>query len=111
MMYSYPLSPYRFPLMPLGIASLILSLIYSRYIAIWLDNRLFVWIASISYGLYLWHGLVVSVLRDTIFDRVSEDITEWIVFSTLVILVSILLGWLSTRYIEMPILRYIKPKK
>lgn len=98
--FSYPMSPYRFPLVPGLWAIAIYSLIYSRYIGIWMDNRFFTWLASISYSLYLWHGLVISILLTTIFHYVSTSFLDWSLFGIVTILISLLVATWSVRWIE-----------
>jgi peptidoglycan/LPS O-acetylase OafA/YrhL len=94
------MSPYRFPLVPGLWAIAIYALIYSRYLGLWMDNRFFTWLAGVSYSLYLWHGLVMSILLTTVFHRISSSFTEWSVFSVSTILISLLVATWSTRWIE-----------
>ncbi len=94
------MSPYRFPLVPGLWAIAIFSLIYSRYLAISIDNRLFIWLGNISYSLYLWHGLVISILLTTLFHHVSVSFTEWSIFSITTITISLIVAVLSMRWIE-----------
>lgn len=98
--YSYPMSPYRFPLVPWLWAIAIFALIYSRFVWILIDNRLFTWLASISYSLYLWHWLVISILLTIVFHHVSTSVSEWSIFSIVAILISLLVAVGSARYIE-----------
>ncbi|MBC7498148.1 acyltransferase [Candidatus Gracilibacteria bacterium] len=98
--YSYPMSPYRFPIIPGLWAIAIYALIYSRFCGIWIDNRFFTWIAGISYSLYLWHGLIISILLMTIFHQVYTSFTDWSIFSMATIALSLLVAWASVRWIE-----------
>lgn len=98
--YSYPMSPYRFPLIPWLWAIAIISLIFSRYFGIIMDNRFFLWLASISYSLYLWHGLIIAILLSFAFHSVSTSFFEWSLFSAIVISISFFVAQLSTKYIE-----------
>ena len=98
--YSYPMSPYRFPLVPWLWAIIIFALVYSRYMWVWIDNRLFTWLAGISYSLYLWHGLVISVLLSTVFHHVSDSFAEWTLFSLTAIAISCIVAIGSVIWIE-----------
>ena len=98
--YSYPVSPYRFPLIPVLWVIAIVSLVYSRYIWVWIDNRLTLWLASISYSLYLWHGLVISILLNTVFFHISTSFIEWSIFSLSTLIISMWVASLSVKYIE-----------
>lgn len=98
--YSYPMSPYRFPLVPGLWAIAIFALIYSRYLWVWMDNRLFTWLAGISYSLYLWHGLVISVLLTVWFYQVSTSFVDWSIFSVATMSISLIVAVASARWIE-----------
>lgn len=98
--YSYPVSPYRFPLVPILWSFAILALIYSRFIGMLIDNRFSVWLASISYSLYLWHGLVISILLNTLFFHISTSFVEWSLFSFITLILSMGVASLSVKYIE-----------
>lgn len=98
--YSYPESPYRFPLVPLLWTFVILSLIFSRFIWAWIDNRIMLWLATISYSLYLWHGLIISIILQMIPFRISTSFFDWSIFSILSLIISLCVASLSVRYIE-----------
>ncbi len=98
--YSYPMSPYRFPLIPGLWALAIVSLIYSKYMGRLMDNRFFLWLASISYSLYLWHGLVMSMLITIVFQRISTSLIEWSIMSIATLGISCAIAVLSAKYIE-----------
>ena len=100
LLYSYPMSPYRFPLIPGLWAIAIYYLIYSRYVGVFMDNRLFTWLASISYSLYLWHGLVITILLWFLFHQVSTSFIEWIIFSFTAMAISLIVAVASVRWIE-----------
>ena len=65
-----------------------------------MDNRLFTWLAGISYSLYLWHGLVISILLSTVFHDVSTSFIEWSIFSLATIVISLIVAVASVRWIE-----------
>ncbi len=99
--YSYPVSPYRFPLIPGLWAIAIFSLIYSRFVGVFMDNRFFNWLAGISYSLYLWHGLVISILLSLFFHQVSTSLIEWVIFTLATLLISLIVAVASVRWIEL----------
>jgi peptidoglycan/LPS O-acetylase OafA/YrhL len=57
-----------------------------------MDNRLFIWLAGVSYSLYLWHGLVISILLTTLFHHTSSSFVEWSIFSISTILISLIIA-------------------
>jgi peptidoglycan/LPS O-acetylase OafA/YrhL len=54
-----------------------------------------VWIGLISYSLYLWHWPLIVFIRYTGFELTIE-------VSIIIVVLSILLGWISWKYIETP---------
>lgn len=62
-----------------------------------LSNRLLVWFGLISFPLYLWHWSLIS------FIRIIESETPSVFFRTLTVMASILLAWLTYRFIERPV--------
>ena len=68
-----------------------------------LSNKVAVWFGLISYPLYLWHWPLLS------YGRIFYDKTPPSGFRWIAILLSILLAWLTVKYIEKP-LRYSKKK-
>jgi peptidoglycan/LPS O-acetylase OafA/YrhL len=69
--YSWPHGPYHFPYTMIAISGLMISLPYSRYMGRLLDNKFLTFIAKISYSLYVFHALVIAILRRYIFTDVQ----------------------------------------
>lgn len=67
---------------------------FNRYI---LSSKLFVWFGLISYPLYLWHWPLLSYINIVELGK-STRLTRLIV-----VLISILLAWLTYRFLERPI--------
>ncbi len=61
-----------------------------------LSNRVLVWFGKISFPLYLWHWVLLSFL----FIMVPEDVTRNA--RVIVVLASIVLSWVTYKYIETP---------
>ncbi|AXY58999.1 acyltransferase family protein [Acinetobacter sp. WCHAc010052] len=68
-----------------------------------LSNKIAVWFGLISFPLYLWHWPILSYGR-IYYDKTPPESFRWIA-----ILASILLAWLTVKYIEKPF-RYSKYK-
>lgn len=62
-----------------------------------LSNRVLVWFGLISYPLYLWHWVLLSFARILEYQRPSFEIR------ITAILISILLAWVTYKFIEKPI--------
>lgn len=72
-----------------------------------LTNRFMVWVGGISYALYLWHWPMLILWESKTGERPSFFI------ATCLLLVSVLLAWISTKFVEDPIRlnRWWKSKK
>lgn len=62
-----------------------------------LSNKLLVWFGLISFPLYLWHWPILA------FARLQEGETPSIFVRSTLVLVSIILAWLTYRFVERPI--------
>ncbi|GAB0174417.1 MAG: hypothetical protein HHAS10_02960 [Candidatus Altimarinota bacterium] len=94
--YSSPISPYRYPLVPLLFGLSLFALLFSRYFANWIDNRFFLFIAEISYPFYLFHALILVVVQEFLFPTLG-DFTTWTLLSISVITISVILSMLLIR--------------
>jgi peptidoglycan/LPS O-acetylase OafA/YrhL len=90
-----------FPIVGIATGLLIASVIHpASILAKWLSNSVVQWIGTRSYGLYLWHWIVIQVLRP----GYDLNWATWQVVSLqLIILLSI--TEFSYRFIEMPVRR------
>lgn len=98
--YSWPIWPYHFPLVPGLLWLIIFALPFSRYIWRLLDNRILVFYGQISYALYLFHAIVIVLLRHYVFTWIQLDLDIWFLFSFIVICVSTLIAYSVTRWFE-----------
>ena len=77
-----------------------------------LDNRLFSWLAKISFGIYLWHVVVIEfIARQFVGNYVyfgMKDQGQWALISSLVLLISVGIAALSWKWFEAPILRRVR---
>lgn len=99
--YSWPWGPYRFPLVPLLLGTALFTVGLSKKIGAWLDNRLFAWIAKTSYSAYLYHALVIAILRHTLFPGNAVAWNDWLLLVAIAVPVSFVLAWLSYSFVEM----------
>ena len=74
----------------------------NRYV---LSNRIMVWIGLISYPLYLWHWPLLSLARVMQDELPSREIRM------ATVLISIVLAWLTYRFIELPLRSLNSAKK
>jgi peptidoglycan/LPS O-acetylase OafA/YrhL len=79
------------PLFDVASAGLVLAAVSPTIVARWLSTRSLVWLGTISYSLYLWHFWILGTLG-------------W-PLRPVAIAVSVLIAWLSYRFVEIPFRR------
>jgi peptidoglycan/LPS O-acetylase OafA/YrhL len=101
--------PYVSPYFALLTAAALTCLSQSLVVARLLDNRLFSWIAKLSFGIYLWHMVVIEVIaRQFVPNYVYGGVTDpnqWILLSAIVLVAATAIAAVSWRWFESPILR------
>ncbi|MES2933381.1 MAG: acyltransferase family protein, partial [Pseudomonadota bacterium] len=110
---SFTRQPYITPVFPALCAVALFAMHFGRRLHLALDNRLFNFVATISFGLYLWHFPVIELLRiyyvpDFLVKTGVRHFGEWFLWSTLVMAISTMLAWLSWRWLEQPALLWVK---
>ncbi|WP_127534364.1 acyltransferase family protein [Paenibacillus kobensis] len=80
-----------------------------------LDNRLFKYTARVSFGLYLWHYLLIALTakywaKDYQYMGVSS-MGRWAMFSAGILIVSFVIASLSYTFIEKPVLDWAHGKR
>ena len=107
--------PYGFPLFPLAVA-LALAAAPSSRIAGWLlDNPPARYVARISFGIYVWHFLIIEIIRYNWFPRLFyggvDDFGEWLLASGVVIGITILIAHVSYNVLEAPIIAWARARE
>ncbi|NYI40274.1 acyltransferase family protein [Demequina lutea] len=101
--------PYLFPLFALAVAITLVGLAHSRLLGRIVDNRFARYTATVSFGLYVWHYLVLylfSYITDGRFEYYG--IHSWpqhLAISGAVLVVSYVIATFSWRWLEQPVLR------
>lgn len=107
--------PYLSPFFAISMAGLLVFGSHSKYVYRVLDNRLFSWLAKLSFGIYLWHVVVMEIIaRKFIEDYVYfglTDVWQWTLISAIVIGTSIAIAAISWRLLESPILQAVRGAK
>lgn len=111
---SFTKQPYLAPWYPALIAiSLFGAAVGSKFWKV-LDNRFFSYVARISFGLYLWHWLLLVIverkLPNDYWANGANNIYAWLGMVTFTYGASWLLAAISYRYFELPILRWNRLK-
>lgn len=104
--------PYGFPAMPLAICVALVTLPSSLMAGRLLDNRPARFIAEISFGIYIWHFLVIGLmarLAPPAFQSWLDDgWSIWLWSSAIAIAVSIAVATLSFYLLERPMVRWAR---
>lgn len=105
---SFQNQPYFFPLLTVFFGGFLLFAPFSRWIGRGLDNPFFRYTAKVSFGLYIWHAMIITLVRmywikDFHFAGITT-LNRWALISLGVIAASYAVASLSYFLIEKPIL-------
>lgn len=104
--------PYVSPFFALFMAIALVCASHSVYVSRALDNRLFSWLAKVSFGVYLWHMVAIEVIArgfnaEYVYGGV-RDAGQWTLLGALVLGISIAIAAASWKWFESPILRAVR---
>jgi len=106
--------PYYFPLYTLLIGMILATAPHSNRAGKLLDNPFFRYTAKISFGLYIWHYLVMFLAEKFIIKGYKNwtmtNLTAWVLDTLAVIIVAYFIAALSYRFIEKPVLDRVHKK-
>ena len=101
--------PYLFPLFALAVAITLVGLAHSRLLGRIVDNPFARYTATVSFGLYVWHYLVLylfSYITDGRFEYYGiQSWPQHLAISGAVLAVSYVIATFSWRWLEQPVLR------
>lgn len=107
--------PYQFPLLPLAVAATLCTLPQSRMLARLLDNRLSRYIATVSFGVYIWQDIVLTLMQKLLpwtFGTGSDDVLGgWITSSLVATAIIFAIGTLSYVLLESPVMRWARARE
>lgn len=110
--YSFLGIPYGFPLMPLAIGVALVALASSISVGRWLDSAPVRFIARISFGIYVWHMLIIwlapKVVPGAFQTADAGGWYNWLWSSAGVVAASIAIATLSFYLIEQPAVRWAR---
>ena len=100
--------PYFFPAFPLLVALLLATLPFSRLLGLLFDNPFARYTAKLSFGLYIWHYLILELIRLTFNPNFHyfgiSSLSEHLTLSAVALALAYLTAALSYRFIEAPFL-------
>jgi hypothetical protein len=104
--------PYGFPTFPLAVAVFLAVTPSSRVLGRIADNRVSRFIARISFGVYLWHFLIITLMGKFLrpsFDNGAENVwANWLGSSAVALAASIGVGALSFYLLEQPVVNWAR---
>ena len=103
--------PYAFPLLPLALGAVLTVTPSSVVIGRMLDNRAVRYLAQISFGIYVWHYLVIELIAQFVFPQLllgAHDPAIFITGSLAVITISILVADVSYHRLERPVIDWAR---
>jgi peptidoglycan/LPS O-acetylase OafA/YrhL len=71
-------------------------------------NRLARWLGDVSYGVYLWHSMLIHFFMRTVGIVPDSQNRTFALLGGLVLGSALLCGWLSHRFIEAPVIAYAR---
>jgi peptidoglycan/LPS O-acetylase OafA/YrhL len=109
---SFTQQAYVAPFYAILMAGALVSASMSTQIYKLLDNKLFSWIATLSFSIYLWHFFVIEIIQRKFIDKYVyyglTDLLQWVFLSSIVLCASILIAATSWRFLESPVLKYAR---
>ena len=108
--FSFQNQPYFFPFYQLMLATTLALLPHTNFIGKIFDNAFCSYTAKVSFGLYLWHQIIIAIVTTLwIFD--FQNFRTWLIVSTCIIIAAYIIATLSYKFIEKPILDWSHKKK
>lgn len=112
--FSFQQQPYFFPAYALLFGIVLLSAPFSVITGRLLDNRFFRFTAKISFGLYIWHYLFITLIEkygiEDYHHSGVRDVWRWLGISVAVIVISYTAAVISYYLIERPFINWSKGK-
>ncbi|MBB4568174.1 peptidoglycan/LPS O-acetylase OafA/YrhL [Rhizobium leucaenae] len=107
--------PYQFPLLPLAAAIALCTLPQSLLLAKLLDNRLSRYVATVSFGVYIWQDIVLTLMTTLFtwtFGTGSSDVLRgWITSSLVATVIIFTIGTASYFLLERPVIRWARRRE
>jgi peptidoglycan/LPS O-acetylase OafA/YrhL len=107
--FSLQNQPYFFPFYQLMIAATLALLPHTNFLGRIFDNVFFKFTAKVSFGLYLWHQIIIFIVT-TAWGFDFKNFGTWLSVSIVIVIVAYIVATLSYKFIEKPILDWSHKK-
>ena len=101
--------PYLSPIYAALVAFALATVPFSTFLANFLEMRFFKRVATLSFGLYLWHYMIMQIwqnkMDETYYYYGTSNLGRWADSTLMIILLTWLVAEISWRFFEAPILR------
>jgi peptidoglycan/LPS O-acetylase OafA/YrhL len=101
--------PYISPVYAALVAFALATVPFSTFLANFLEMRFFKRVATLSFGLYLWHYMIMQIwqnkMDETYYYYGTSNLGRWADSTLMIILLTWLVAEISWRFFEAPILR------
>ena len=110
--YGWQRVPYEFPIFHLLIGAALAAGPSSLLVGRILDNPLVAWLARISFGIYVWHYVVLELVRlywvPEMTQGTMSDPTKFVVASVVITVITMVIAALSWRWLELPMINWAR---
>jgi peptidoglycan/LPS O-acetylase OafA/YrhL len=110
--YGWLRVPYEFPLFHLLIGLALAVMPSSVILGRLLDNPLVAYLAQISFGVYVWHYLVLELVRVAWVPEIGHasmtDPTKFLIASAVITAITVAIATLSYRWMEAPVIAWAR---
>lgn len=104
--------PYDFPAFHLGIMVALFAFPHARYLPLLSELPPVRFVATISFGIYIWHFLVLELMRQLAVPNYHwggmSNLWQWLEITTICLILSLIAGTASWYLVEAPVLRWAK---
>lgn len=104
--------PYGFPLFPLGVGLFLVAMPAAKLLGRLTDNRPVAYVAKVSFGVYVWHYLLMEMVRVLWNPGYvywgMRDVGQWALISLAVVALAFAIATLSYRWVEEPAMRWAR---
>jgi peptidoglycan/LPS O-acetylase OafA/YrhL len=103
--------PYRFPYLPVFVAVALCTLPQSVLLGRLLDNAASRFVATISFGIYIWQDIVISLIKTSFpasFGAEGSALLGWTTSSLIAILLIFAIATVSFVFLERPVMRWAR---